>query len=200
MIKIGLTGIPGSGKTTVLGMFAGLGAKTINVDEICHRLLLPCQKGYHQILSIFGKECLCPNGNLNHSFLRQRLLRSPEDKKKMEDVLHPLIAEEVKRQLDLWKKEASRGIVVVEVPLLFEVGWQDMFDMTVLVYADKRKCLQRLQDRGLDKDEAQRLIELQWPLEKKLKLADFSVKNNGTLEDTFLFVKRLWEYIIQKSP
>jgi len=196
VLKIGLTGIPGSGKTTVMKMFARLGAKVISTDEICHRLLYPSHHCYHQIVSAFGQACLRPDGNLDRVYLRQRLLSSFEDKKKLEAILHPAIYKTVITQLKEYEKEDPKGIVIIEVPLLFEAGWQELFDLILTVYAGEDICLARLKERGLTEEEAQGLISLQWSIEKKVRQSDFVIKNETSLEETEKQVRAIWDNLL----
>ena len=192
MLKIALTGSPGSGKTTVSEMFKALGAKVINADKICHNLFTPCQKSYHEIVNYFGKECLNTDKTLNTSYLRQRLISSKKDKQILETILHPRIYAKIMEILNQLKEK----LVIIEIPLLFEVGWESDFDKVIVVYASKERCLGRLQKKGLSREEAEKIFALQWPIEKKINKAHFIINNNGDLNTTEKEVKEIWKKLI----
>ena len=192
MLKIALTGSPGSGKTTVSEMFKALGAKVINADKICHNLFTPCQKSYHEIVNYFGKECLNTDKTLNTSYLRQRLISSKKDKQILETILHPRIYAKIMEILNQLKEK----LVIIEIPLLFEVGWESDFDKVIVVYASKEKCLSRLQKKGLSREEAEKIFALQWPIEKKINKAHFVIDNNADLNTTEKQVKEIWRKLI----
>ena len=192
MPKIALTGSPGSGKTTVSEMFKALGAEVINADKICHNFFIPCQKSYHEIVNYFGKECLNPDKTLNTSYLRQRLISSKKDKQILETILHPRIYAKIMEILNQLKEK----LVIIEIPLLFEVGWESDFDKVIVVYASKEKCLSRLQKKGLSLQEAEKILALQWPIEKKINKAHFVIDNNGDLNTTEKQVKEIWRKLI----
>ena len=194
MVKIALTGSPGSGKTTVSEMFKALGAEVINADRICHNLFTPCQKSYHEIVNYFGKECLNTDKTLNTSYLRQRLISSKKDKEFLENILHPRIYVKIVEALN--QLEDNKRIVMVEIPLLFEVGWESDFDKVIVVYANKQRFLGRLQKKGLSREEAEKIFALQWPIEKKINKAHFIINNNGDLNTTEKQVKKIWKKLI----
>ncbi|MDL1970331.1 MAG: dephospho-CoA kinase [Candidatus Desulfofervidaceae bacterium] len=193
MLKIGLTGSAGSGKSTVAGMFKHLGAIVISADEVCHQLFVPCQKTYHEIVHHFGQVCLNADGTLNRDFLRKRLLSSSEDKNALENILHPEIQTKIMQQLEEIKKSVPESVVVIEVPLLFEAGWEQMFDLIITVYADKKTCLLRLQQRGLTKADAEGLLSLGWPIQEKIKRADIVIDNSQDLTTTKKQVETIWK-------
>lgn len=194
MLKIGLTGGIGSGKTTVANFFKDLGAETIDSDEICHRLMAPDRPAYHEIIAHFGPSCLSPNKTINRNYLRKRILYNSCDKQKLENILHPKILSDIKMRL---KQMRPTAIVVVDLPLLFEAGWQEYFDHTIVVYAEREICLKRLTKGKMPKQEAEQFFRLQMPLKEKVKKADFIIDNSGNLEDTKKQVEKLWKRLIK---
>jgi dephospho-CoA kinase len=191
MLKIAITGSPGSGKTTVAKIFKNLGAEVINADAICHSLFVPCQGAYHEILNYFGQGCLTPNGSLNKNFLRKKLIFSSKDRKTLENILHPRVYAKMVEHFREVKGETE--IIIVEIPLLFEVGWEEEFDKVIVVHADKKRCINRLQKRGFSKEEIEKIFALQWPIEEKIKRADFIINNNYDLNTTNREIKKIWE-------
>ena len=196
MLKVGLTGGIASGKTTVTKLFKDLGAKIIDSDEICHRLMAPDRPAYHEIISYFGLSCLNPDKTLNRDYLRERILYNSPDKQILEKILHPKVLSHIKMR---FKQMQPKAIVIVDVPLLFEVGWQKYFDCSIVVYAEKEICLNRLSKTKLSKQEAEQFFRLQMPLKEKVKKADFIIDNSGELEDTKKQVEEIWKKLIDLS-
>jgi len=190
MLKIGLTGGIGSGKTTVAYLLKDLGARIIDADEICHKLMMPKSTAYDEIVSYFGHTCLNPDGTINRGYLRRCILNNPFDRQALEGILHPKVLLNIKRQ---FQKTRPKEIIVVDVPLLFEVGWQGYFDYTIVVYAKREVCLKRLIKSGFSKEEAEQFFNLQMPLEEKIKKADFIIENSGSLEETKRQVEDVWK-------
>ena len=190
MLKIGLTGGIGSGKTTVAYLFKDLGARIIDADEICHKLMMPKSTAYDEIVSYFGQTCLNPDRTINRGYLRRCILNNPFDRQVLEGILHPKVLLDIKRE---FQKVRPKEIIVVDVPLLFEVGWQGYFDYTIVVYAKREVCLKRLIKSGFSKEEAEQFFDLQMPLEEKIKKADFIIENSGSLEETKRQVEDIWK-------
>jgi dephospho-CoA kinase len=189
MLKVGLTGGIASGKTTVANFFKDLGAEVIDTDKVCHRLMAPGKSAYHEIISHFGPSCLNRDKTLNRDYLRERILYSSPDKQILEKILHPKVLSHIKEHLEQMQ---SQEIVIVDVPLLFEVGWQKYFDYSIVVYAEREICLNRLSETKLSKKEAVQFFRLQMSLKEKVKKADFIIDNSGELENTKKQVEKLW--------
>jgi len=191
MLKIAITGLPASGKSTVTKMFKSLGAEIIDADIICHSLFSPSETAYHEILNYFGKKCLNKNDTLNKDFLRHKLIFSPKDRKILENILHPKIYERIKKRIQELEKKGK--IIIVEIPLLFEVGWEREFDFTIVVDADEDICIKRLISKGISEDEAKGLLSLHLSAEKKKEKADWVIENKSDLIYLYEQVKYVWQ-------
>lgn len=201
--KIGLTGGIGSGKSQVAELLAAmLNCVHIDADEICRRLLEPEAEGWQEISRIFGSKYMTGDGSINRPLLRRDLFSDKELRRKINSAIHPLVKREIIALMDRIIASDSQALVLVEVPLLYEVGWQDLFDTVVVVYADFETCLKRLMERdGLERTTAADEVESQLPLSEKILQADFVVDNSGTLTDTRKQVKHLSELIrSRKKP
>ncbi len=183
MLTIALTGNVASGKTTVADIWSGRGVPIVRADDLAREVVAPGSEGLKKVVHMFGEEVLTAGGDLHRGKLRARVFGDERERKLLEGILHPLI-EERRRQ---WLKERERegaSLVVAEIPLLFEVGLEAGFDLVVLVTAPTRECLRRLvDDRGLDPEEASRIMAAQMPLEEKLDKADYVLENGGSRED-----------------
>jgi dephospho-CoA kinase len=190
-LKIAITGGLGSGKSTVSQLLAArLCCELVNTDELCRRLLFPGEEGYIQFIESFGKEFILPDGHLDRAELREAVFRDSAVKDRLESVLHPLVLDIVKK-----KGESSR-LLLVEVPLLFEVGWQDDFDMCVLVYVPEEKIFERVAERdGHSREIIRAILDNQMPLEEKLHYTSVVIDNSSTFVSTVLQVNHLGRLI-----
>jgi dephospho-CoA kinase len=183
MLKVALTGNVGSGKSTVARIWSGTGIPVIRADDLAREVVAPGSDGLARVVEEFGGDVLQADGSLDRTGLREVVFRDPGDRTRLEGILHPLI-----RSLrDDWvaRHEAGRtSLVVAEIPLLYEVGLQKDYDAVVLVVAPPQERLRRLMaDRGLEEEEASRVMASQIPSEEKLPLADYVLENGGSLED-----------------
>ncbi len=191
--KIGLTGGIGSGKSRVAAMLAqGLDCVRIDADEVCRHLLQPQAEGWRDFAAIFGEKYLTPDRQINRALLRKDLFADEEFRYKVNQVVHPLAKKRIMAQMDHIINSDPASRVLVEVPLLYEVQWEDLFDTVVVVYADYQTCLDRLMKRdGLEREAAVIELESQLPLAEKTRRADHVIDNSGSLQDTRSQVQRL---------
>lgn len=183
---IAVTGGLGSGKSTASKILAKvLGAGHVDSDRICRMEMLPGRRGYEEFLRVFGDRFLHADGSLNRSDLRQAVFTDSQVKAQLENILHPLVRCQV---AELYRncRQTSQHLVV-EVPLLFEVGWQQDFDVSVVVYVPEELCLARVRLRdGLAVEDIRRVFAQQLPIGLKRRSAHFVIDNSGTLVSTFL--------------
>ena len=184
---VGLTGGIGTGKSSVLSEFKRLGAATVNLDEIAREQARPGRTGYRAILRAFGRGILDKKGSIDRALLGEIVFRDPAARRRLERATHPPILREMKRLIGRLK-----GLVVVDVPLLFEKGLQDDFDATVLVDCRLRTQIRRVVRRdGLSPAEVRRRIAAQMPMAKKRVRADFAMDNEASLSSLRVRVKAL---------
>ena len=166
MLRIGLTGGIGSGKSVVAGLFARLGTPIIDTDVISHELTRPNAPGYRQIVNAFGKDYLGPDGELDRRVLRERVFHHPQDRLRLEAILHPLIRAEVGRVLE----STSSPYVIIVVPLLIEAGFTDLVDRILVVDTGEAEQVRRAQARSTLPEQEIRLI-MQSQLDRPSRLA-----------------------------
>jgi dephospho-CoA kinase len=185
MLIVGLTGGIASGKTTVLAMLRGMGAKVIDLDDLSRVVVQPGKPAFLDIVSHFGEDIIKPDGTLDREALGRIAFSNPELRRDLESFVHPRVFEEecsILREID---KCAPHSIVVIDVPLLFEFGLQDRMDTVVLVYLPEKMQLRRLiQRNGFSQEEATARLRSQMPIDEKLPMAHFVVDNSGDLEQT----------------
>ncbi len=184
--KIGLTGGIASGKSRVAQMLLRvLDCAHIDADEVCRQLLEPHAEGWQEFSRVFGLEYFTGEGRINRSLLRKDLFADEDFRRKVNNVIHPMVKRKIVAQMDHIIGSATNSRVLVEVPLLFEVQWETLFDTVIVVYADYETCLKRLMERdGLERGAAIRTLESQLPLPDKVMKADHVIDNSGMLQDT----------------
>src|SRR5690606_29493624 len=154
-----------SGKSTVSRVWARLGARVIDADELARRAVDPGSRGLRRLVEVFGPELLDEAGRLDRGAIRRLVFADPAARRRLEAVVHPEVAR-LRAEAEAALAEDGADIVVSEIPLLFEVGLESSFDIVVLVEADVERRLERLvRTRGLDRAEALRMIEAQMPSE-----------------------------------
>lgn len=182
MFIIGLTGGIGSGKSTAANILQEMGLKIIDLDQIAQKVTKPGESAYNKIAENFGAKYFDRNGNLNRKQLKQDIFLSDDIKKSVEFLLHPIIFDECKYQLDnLNKKE----YVVLVVPLLFETkNYLKLITKSLLIDCDEELQLKRVIERDdVTEAFAKKIISSQMSRKKKLQLADKVIENNGNVDD-----------------
>ena len=197
-LKVAVTGSAGSGKTAVCNRLKALGLRVINTDTLAREVVVPGSRGFGEILSRFGQKVLQVDGSLNRSEMR-RIITSDEDaRRSLENIVHPKIIERMEREMAR-AVMGGRTIFFVEVPLLFEAGWNDYFDVIVMVSADDEMRIQRLMARdNVSRQEAQALLQIQKPDREKIQYSDFIIKNNGSRQQLEREVERFLKMFYQK--
>jgi dephospho-CoA kinase len=200
MLRVGLTGNIAAGKSAVAEVWRDLGATVIDADILARRAVAPGSAALPEIAAIWGNEVLDPaDGTLDREALGRIVFGDPDARARLEGIVHP----EVRRLREIEHAAAAeRGdrIGVDDVPLLFEVGMEDAFDVVVLVDAPAETRLRRLtEQRGMDADEARRRIAAQMPAEEKRARADIVIDNTGTLAELWERAAKVWEGLERRS-
>ena len=191
MRKIGLTGGIASGKSRVAEMLSQvLDCGRIDADELCRQMLEPHEEGWREFTRIFGSEYLIADGCINRPLLRRDLFSDDVFRQKVNRAIHPIVGKELIVRMEHIIGSNDQSRVIVEVPLLYEVHWENLFDVVVVVYADDEICLSRLMERdGIEENVAAKEIGSQWPLSGKAMRADYVIDNSGRLWETEKQVK-----------
>lgn len=199
MLIVGLTGGAGTGKTTVAGMFAQLGAEVIDADSIAHRAVARDGGCTKAVIETFGSEFAGTDG-LNRAKLAKLVFHDVEQLRRLEEILHPYIrASIIKTLKGFRKKETEVKIVIIDMPLLFESGMDDLTDIDIVVTAARAQQIDRAAQRmQTTKADIQRRIRAQMPLKEKIRLADLKIDNSGSLKQTKKEVGELWQKLLQK--
>ncbi|MGI6036715.1 MAG: dephospho-CoA kinase [Limnochordia bacterium] len=193
-LVVGLTGGIASGKSTVARMLVRLGAQLIDSDEIARELVLPGGEAWHQIKKAFGSDYFHPDGSLDRKKLGRTIFAQPEARRRLNEIMHPLILTRLREDIDNACRAALASVIVVDIPLLFEVGADDLVDRILVVDLPVELQLQRLQERdGLTHGQAQQRLEAQISREERLARADDIIDNSRSLKETEQQIRRVWE-------
>ena len=189
MIRIGITGGIGSGKSRVAAYWAArFDLPLINLDHLCRELLDQGQPGWQALADRFGDIFFCSDGSLDRSALRKALFSHPSLRREVDGLLHPLARRRMHHQVG----QTGGEVVLIEIPLLFEVGWELDVDRIVLVFACDTTRITRLVDRdSIGEQDAARALASQGNLAQKIFAADHVIDNQGVWQDTCLQVLHL---------
>ncbi len=184
--KIAITGGVASGKSTVCQLFQKLGAYVVSADAIAHELLDPNTDLGRQILSMLGTSIL-QDGKISRQLVAEKVFRDPKKLHELEQILHPEILRRIECDYESASRAGNYTLFIVEIPLLFEIGAERLFDVTIAVIADEPIAKQRFKSEN----EYERRMSRQWsPAQKTIK-ANYTIKNNESLNDLEAQVKQL---------
>jgi dephospho-CoA kinase len=192
MRKIAITGGAGSGKSTVARMFQELGAEVLDADQVARKAVAVGQPAWRELRRLYGDDYFNPDGSLNRSKLSQAVFGNPEERRRLEALIHPLVIQEIMARAAALE---GRGVqlVMVEVPLLYETGREAGFDRVIVVSAPEADRIRRLRERDRRGEaEIRGILQAQWPLPDKVARADYVVDNGGELGHTRQQVKNIW--------
>jgi dephospho-CoA kinase len=184
-ILVGLTGGIATGKSVVSAMFAHLGARVIDADVLAREVVAPGQPAHAAIVAAFGPDVLQPDGYLDRKRLGAIVFGDPERRRRLEAITHPAVRQRQQRILSVLEEEEFEGIVIWDVPLLFETKSAGTMDRVVVVVADEPTQLGRLMARDGSAEAAARArMASQMPLSEKAKQAHYVIDNSGTRAET----------------
>ena len=190
MKVIGLTGSFGTGKTFVASIFKELGARVIDADRVAHKLIRKGSPAYKRIVKSFGKSILTGEGEIDRSKLGHIVFSDKALLRKLNDIVHPYVIKEIKRSI---RSAGKTDIVVIDAPLLLEAHLGGLVDKLVVVKCQKRRQVERCQEKfRLKKKEILRRIESQIPIKKKTEIADLVIENSLTRSQTRKQVLKAW--------
>jgi dephospho-CoA kinase len=185
MLIVGLTGGVASGKTAVSKVLKEEGAYIIDADQIARELVQPRKPAWKEIIRAFGHEILQEDGSIHRKKLARKVFADAKQRKLLNRILHPRIRKEMDRRAKEIGQGDPEAIVVIDAPLLVELGNHRQMDKLIVVTSTRTQQIERLKDRdGANREEALKIVSSQMPIEEKLKFADFVIRNEGSLEET----------------
>lgn len=192
MKKIAITGNLATGKSTVLKILKNMGFPAFSCDEVVRKLYEE-EEVKKKVLEIFGREVLGPNGELNRRKILEKILENQKLKKSLENLIHPLVKEKLLKFLE---ENKEKKLVFLEVPLLFEVGWESLFDEIWVTTCSEKTQKERIFKKGLDIETGEKILKHQKPLKEKEKKAHKVIFTDKDLEELEKEIKEmLKEYL-----
>lgn len=189
MISIAIVGNIASGKSTVENVLRKKGYKVFDSDIIAHEVLDDLSE---KILEAFKDYDISENGRISRQKLGALVFNDKNLKEKLENIVHPEIKDRLKK---IFEENKLEKYIFVSIPLLFEVGWRNLFDKILFIYTEDKIRLNRLMQRNnFTKDEALARIKSQLPQEEKVKVSDFIINNNHSIDVLLKYIER---FIIQ---
>lgn len=196
MIIIGIVGAIGAGKTEVLRLLEERGAAVVAADELSREVLAPGQPALQQVREAFGDQYFNDRGELLRRKLGELVFADEAARRRLDDIVHPLMTEALRRRLGCWRAEGV-PVAVVESAVLEEMGARPLVDRVVAVTAPEGVRLRRLMARdGMTEQEARRRLEVHQRLGLAMPDADLVVENSGSLEELRERVEHLWQALV----
>ncbi|MBI5394001.1 MAG: dephospho-CoA kinase [Verrucomicrobia bacterium] len=195
LIQVGLTGGIATGKTTVAGMFARLGAMIIDTDALAHRAIEAGAPAYDAVIEAFGRGIVDAGGAINRARLGEIVFADDPQRQRLNAIVHPAVRAAWTAEVEDLRRRGWRGVVMIVVPLLFEVGLEKQVDAVVTVACSEATQRDRLRERGLSDAQADARIRAQWPVAVKMEKADFAIWNESTMSVLEQQAARAWDRI-----
>ncbi|MFJ9027082.1 dephospho-CoA kinase [Streptomyces sp. NPDC102274] len=197
MLRLGLTGGIGSGKSEVSRLLTSFGAVLIDSDRIAREVVEPGTPGLAAVVAEFGPDVLTPDGGLDRPKLGGIVFGDPDRLRALNAIVHPLVRA---RSAELETAAGPDSIVVHDVPLLVENGMTPLYDLVVVVDASPETQLDRLvRLRGMAESEARKRMEAQATREQRRATADVVIDNDGPLEQLEPQVRRVWQTLRERA-
>jgi dephospho-CoA kinase len=189
---IGLTGGIGSGKSTVSKFLAHLGAVVIDADKVGHEVFKPGTKAWQEVVDAFGQGIISADGTIDRRKLGEIVFSNPGARAKLNQVMHPLIYEQVKSRMEEYGRKGV-AIIIVEAPLLLEVGWKSLVDEVWVTSASEATVIKRLKEqKGLPEAQSLARVRAQLTDEERIRQADVVIDTDCALDELKERVEALW--------
>jgi len=190
---LGLTGGIASGKSTAIKKLESFGAVIIDSDKISHEISVR-EDIIKEMARAFGEDIITSERKLDRKLLRERVFSKKENIEIINSIMHPPIKKEILTRIS--EVEENR-VIILDVPLLYEVNWENICDKVLLVYVDRETQITRIAKRdGASRELAEKIIDSQMSLESKKERADYIIKNNKTIREFEEEISKLYKKLV----
>jgi dephospho-CoA kinase len=194
MLKVGLTGGIGSGKSSVSALFSDWGSYIFDADSVAKEILNHNETAQGEIIAEFGTDILDGNNSIDKQKLARVAFQDENHQLRLNTIIHPYVFSEIDSKFDIILAKKEHEIFVVDAALIYESGADTHMDYVIVVTSHLRLRTQRVMERGgLTREEFLDRVDLQWPDEDKVHMADFVIHNNGTEKDLLEESKKVFD-------
>jgi dephospho-CoA kinase len=194
---VGLTGGIASGKSVVSKKLHDLGAYVIDADKISRVVMLPETECWKKIVDTFGKEILQSDSSINRAKLASIVYDDPTKRSTLNHIVHPAIKHKIESEIEKIGNKSPDAVVIIEAALLVETGTYKEYDKLIVVHAPVELQIERLIKRdGITREEAYKRIDAQWPINKKIEVADYSICNEGSLDRLYRDTTKVFSSLV----
>ncbi|HUQ68138.1 MAG TPA: dephospho-CoA kinase [Planctomycetaceae bacterium] len=184
MLKVGLTGGIATGKSDVLERFRRRGVPCLDADQLAHGVTAAGTEATTAIAARFGSEVLAPDGSVDRTRLGPIVFADAAARRDLEALTHPAVYRAIAAGLRAFQILGGYPLAIVDVPLLYESGHDSDFDRIIVTTCPPATQRERLRERGLSETEVEQRLAAQWPLNEKAARADFTIRTDGTFDET----------------
>lgn len=184
MLRVGLTGGMGCGKSTVAAMMRALGCHVIEADPLAHKLIEPGQPAFQEVVRAFGADILHSDGHVDRAKLGTIVFADVDKLLRLNAIVHPRVLKELERLFSVYAVANPQGVAVIEAALLIEAGYVKHLDRLVVAWCKPEQQMERLLARGMSREQIEQRLAAQIPLEEKRRRADDVVDCSVPLEET----------------
>ena len=197
MLKVGLTGGLGSGKSTASKFFKSLGAYILDADSTAKNLIDKSEDVKNEIIKEFGTDIMDANSNVDKTKLARVAFQDEEHQQRLNYVVHPHIHNAIDKCFNEIKDQNNYKLFIVDAALIYESGYDAHLDYVIVVTAQLKHRMERALNRNtLSRDEILKRIDFQWPEEEKTSLADFVIHNDGTEAELSDQITKLFKELV----
>ena len=197
MLKVGLTGGIGSGKSVVSTFFKDWGAYIFDADTIAKNILNTNKIAQNEIIAEFGTDVIDINGNINKKKLGRVAFLNDNNQLKLNTIIHPYVFEEIDLCFQSVSQKGSHKIFVVDAALIYESGADAHMDYVLVVTSHLKLRTERVMNRGgISREDFLKRIDLQWSEKDKVEMADYVIHNNSTKEELKKEVKNIYKLLV----
>lgn len=197
MLRIGLTGGIGAGKSAACRIFTELGVPVIDADEVSREVVAPGEPALANITKLFGSSVLAADGSLDRSRLRAMIFAEPDLRQQLEAILHPIIKQRMIALVDA----LHAPYAILAVPLLLEAGWRELVDRVLVIDSPVEQQINRTINRdGVSRQQAEAIVAAQMERRERLKQADDIVLNDGDLDHLHRQISSLHQRYLSMVP
>jgi len=196
MLKIGLTGGIGSGKSSVSAILKSWGAYVFDADKIAKNILNENESAQNEVITEFGTDVLGADGKIDKTKLSRVVFHDEDHQIKLNAIIHPYVFSEIDKEFEIVLNKGKHDIFVVDAALIYESGADTHMDYVLVVTSHLGLRIERALSKGdLSREEFLKRADLQWPDEDKIHLADFVIQNNGSEEDLLNETKKTYDLL-----